>query len=341
MDRDPRPAIAEYSSRGPCNMSNLGVLKPDITGHGTSIVAAIPSSSSPRRNASEAPLLLQELKHFIIPVPGSVAGTIKSYNSSKVNLQGVTASERTRTFGMFSGTSMSAPHPSGIAAVLKKARPQWSPSAIKSAMMTTADVTHPDGTQIADDTTGLPASYFLMGAGLVNPTKALDPGLIYDLTAMDYISFVCGLGYDDNYVNEIIAQPMQNVSCASVTKIAGRDLNYPSFLVTLTAAAPEVEVRRTVTNVGEASSVYTAEVIPPNGVAVEVVPNRLQFGSVNQRMEFRVRFRRMGGSPTISSSGTQPELQERRTVEGSLRWVSDKHSVRSPIVVLDGTLNLV
>ncbi|TVU07389.1 hypothetical protein EJB05_47442, partial [Eragrostis curvula] len=115
----------------------------------------------------------------------------------------------------------------------------------------------------------------------------------------------------------------------------------PRQLLTLTAAAPEVEVRRTVTNVGEASSVYTAEVIPPNGVAVEVVPNRLQFGSVNQRMEFRVRFRRMGGSPTISSSGTQPELQERRTVEGSLRWVSDKHSVRSPIVVLDGTLNLV
>lgn len=287
MDPAPRPAVAEYSSRGPCNMSSLGVLKPDITGPGTSIIAAVPGAP-PRGNASA----------------------------------------HSRTFGMYSGTSMAAPHLSGVAAVLKKARPEWSPSAIKSAMMTTADVTHPDGSPIADDTTGLPASYFLMGAGLVNPTKALDPGLVYDLTAQDYVSYVCGLGYDDNFVNEIIAQPMRNVSCATVTKVAGKDLNYPSFMVTLTAAAPEVEVRRAVTNVGEASSMYAAEVGAPKGVDVEVLPNRLQFGSMNERMEFRVRFRRRGGAMD-------------GTVEGSLRWVSDKHSVRSPIVVLDGTLNLV
>ncbi|GJN12141.1 hypothetical protein PR202_ga30395 [Eleusine coracana subsp. coracana] len=288
MDPSPRPAVAEYSSRGPCNMSSLGVLKPDVAGPGTSIIAAVPGTL-PRGNASA----------------------------------------HTRTFGMFSGTSMAAPHLSGIAAVLKRAWPRWSPAAIKSAIMTTADVTHPDGSPIADDTTGLPASYFLMGAGLVNPTKALDPGLVYDLAAVDYVAYVCGLGYEDNFVNEIIAQPMQNVSCATVSKVAGKDLNYPSFMVTLTAAAPDVEVRRTVTNVGEAASVYTAEVVAPKGVAVEVVPNRLQFGAVNQRMEFRVRFRRDGGATANS------------TVEGSLRWVSDKHSVRSPIVVLDGSLNLV
>ncbi|WVZ84164.1 hypothetical protein U9M48_031223 [Paspalum notatum var. saurae] len=281
LDPSHPPAIAEYSSRGPCNMSNLGVLKPDITGPGTNIIAAVPGGGG---NAS-------------------------------------------RTFGMISGTSMAAPHLSGIAAVLKRARPAWSPSAIKSAMMTTADVTQPDGTPIADETTGKPASHLLMGAGIVNPTKALDPGLIYDLSGLDYIPYVCGLGYNDTFVNEIIAQPLQNVTCASSGRIEGKDLNYPSFLVTLTAAAPVVEVKRTVTNVGAAVSAYTAQVVAPKGVAVDVVPPRLDFASVNQKLEFRVRFSRVAATSA--------------TVEGSLRWVSGKFSVRSPIIVLDGTLNLV
>jgi hypothetical protein len=75
-------------------------------------------------------------------------------------------------------------------------------------------------------------------------------------------------------------------------------------------------------------SVYTVEVVAPKTVAVEVVPPRLEFGAVNQKMDFTVRFRRVA-DPVNG------------TVEGSLRWVSGKFSVRSPVVVLDGTLNLV
>ncbi|KAF2298922.1 hypothetical protein GH714_029121 [Hevea brasiliensis] len=79
------------------------------------------------------------------------------------------------TFNIMSGTSMACPHLSGIAALLKSSHPDWSPAAIKSAIMTTADILNLEGKPIVDETRQ-PADIFATVAGHVNPSRANDPG---------------------------------------------------------------------------------------------------------------------------------------------------------------------
>jgi subtilisin family serine protease len=91
---------------------------------------------------------------------------------------------------------MACPHVSGLAVLLKAARPTWSPAAIKSALMTTA-YTNDDrnGTMTDESTATGPAGAFDFGAGHVDPMRAMDPGLVYDIAPADYVAFLCNLNY--------------------------------------------------------------------------------------------------------------------------------------------------
>ena len=90
-------------------------------------------------------------------------------------------------FALISGTSMAAPHIAGIAALVKQKHPQWSPAAIKSALMTTSTVMDRAGRPLqaqqyseTETVTLVKATPFDYGSGHVSPSSALDPGLIFD-----------------------------------------------------------------------------------------------------------------------------------------------------------------
>ncbi|XP_027916224.1 subtilisin-like protease SBT1.2 [Vigna unguiculata] len=219
------------------------------------------------------------------------------------------------TFNIMSGTSMSCPHLSGVAALLKSSHPHWSPAAIKSAIMTSADILNFEHELIVDETFHT-ADVFAAGSGHVNPSRANEPGLVYDITPDDYIPYLCGLGYGDTEVG-IIAH--RTVKCSETSSIPEGQLNYPSFSVSL--GSPKT-FTRTVTNVGEANSSYEVTVKPPERVNVKVQPNKLYFSEANQKQTYSVSFSRIdSGNETVQYA------------EGFLKWVSYNHTVRSPILV--------
>ncbi|KAL7111569.1 hypothetical protein ACP275_05G097100 [Erythranthe tilingii] len=218
-------------------------------------------------------------------------------------------------FNIISGTSMSCPHLSGVAALLKSVHPDWSPAAIKSAIMTTADLVNLAGNRIEDQSQSQ-ADAFAIGSGHVNVLKATDPGLVYDMGPQDYVPYLCGLNYTDQQVAVIVNRV---VRCAEISSIPEAELNYPSFSVVI--GNTSTTYNRTVTNVGEANSIYTVRAALPL-VDVRVEPTTLQFSAINQTLTYQTTFTRASGNTTIVNV----------IVQGFLTWTSARHTVRSPIV---------
>lgn len=211
---------------------------------------------------------------------------------------------------------MAAPHVSGIAALLKAAHPTWSPSMIKSALITTAYALDNTGKPILDSSTNAPANPWVMGAGHINPQAALTPGLIYNITRDQYVGFLCSLNYSVTMIQRVTRNPVENC----VAKIPDpAQLNYPSFSVMFANNKKLLTYSREVTNVGEAVSMYDVVVVGPPSVLVEVVPTRLVFDQVGQKLTY---------TATFTARGTKDQVD--RTY-GSIVWKNAKYNVKSPV----------
>jgi subtilisin family serine protease len=208
-------------------------------------------------------------------------------------------------FAYLSGTSMSAPHVAGVAALLLQAHPDWSPAAIKSALMTTArqDITGEDG-----ETDALP---FDFGAGHIVPNDAVDPGLVYDVSNDEYDAFACGTA------SPAVSQARCDDLAAAGLSFEGSDLNQPS--ISVSRLANERTVTRRVTNVSDESATYTVNVVPPAGVGVTVSPQSISL------------------APGVSASFEVTFTQQSGPLDlwrfGSLTWESNDRSVYSTLAV--------
>ncbi|KAK2660270.1 hypothetical protein Ddye_006803 [Dipteronia dyeriana] len=276
----PAPAVAFYTSRGP-SQSYPGILKPDVMAPGSLVLAAW-------------------FPHNPTAKIGSNVLLSSDYN-------------------MISGTSMACPHASGVAALLKGAHPEWSAAAIRSAMMTTANPLDNTLNPIRDNGLNFTiASPLAMGAGQVDPNRALDPGLIYDATPQDYVDLLCAMNFTKNQILAITRS--NSYSCSSPSA----DLNYPSFIALYNnkTASYVQTYNRTVTNVGEGAATYQFTVTAPKGSTVVVSPEKLVFEKKYEKQSY-----------TLTIKYTKDD--EENVSFGALVWIeeSGKFTVRSPIAV--------
>ncbi|KAJ7963298.1 Subtilisin-like protease [Quillaja saponaria] len=285
-DTPAAPKVASFSSRGP-NHLTPEILKPDVIAPGVNILAGW---------------------------TGRIGPTDLDIDPRRVE------------FNIISGTSMSCPHVSGIAALLRKAYTKWSPAAIKSALMTTAYNVDNSGDNIKDLGSGKESTPFIHGAGHVDPNRALNPGLVYDLDVNDYVAFLCSIGYDSRRISVFIREPTSLDVCERKLGRNGKlttpgDLNYPSFSVVFGANQDLVKYKRVVTNVGSSiDAVYTVKVNAPRGVEISVSPSKLVFNSESQTQAYEVTFAKGVGYAYSARYG-------------SIEWTDGSYQVRSPVAV--------
>jgi hypothetical protein len=208
------------------------------------------------------------------------------------------------SFNMYSGTSMSAPHVAGLAALLMQLHPRWSPMMIKSALMTTGyDVLEGDNTD--------PTVLFSQGAGHVAPNTAMDPGLVFDSDARDWVAFLCG---STDAVNPRLCRRLEKRRYS----FDPSDLNLAS--IAIGDLAGRQTVTRTVTNVSGHSSRYTPTVEGLDGIDVVVKPASMRL--------------RPGQSRAFTVTFTRTTAEFDFFVGGQLTWSDGNHDVRVPMVVV-------
>jgi subtilisin family serine protease len=163
----------------------------------------------------------------------------------------VTGARPGAMFKIASGTSMASPEVAGAAALLKQLQPDWSPAAIKSALMTSAQA----GVLAEDGAT--PAGPLDVGSGRIDPNRAATPGLVVDTSVADYLRYLKG-------------QVPDSVTDTAITALAAADLNLPS--VAFSRFSGSASTVRAFTSVDRFPQTWAVSFEAPPGVTGALSP---------------------------------------------------------------------
>lgn len=158
--------MASFSSRGP---NKFPLLKPDLTAPGVSILAAYDRWDTG------------------VAVPGQLLSGADD------------------NVAVISGTSMSSPHHAGSAALLRALNRNWTPTQIKTALVTTTTTQN-----LVKEDGSTPSDPFDRGSGRIDLGAAAKAGLIMDETGANFAAADPANGGDPSQLN---LPSFQNLNC--------------------------------------------------------------------------------------------------------------------------------
>ncbi|KAF3617567.1 hypothetical protein FXO38_33913 [Capsicum annuum] len=142
-----------------------------------------------------------------------------------------------------------------------------------------------------------------MGARLIDPNRAVDPGLIYDANPQDYVNLLCSINFTEKQFKKI-ARSSAKHKCSNPSD----DINYPSFIALFDPHGDytwmEQTFRRTVTNVGAGAAKYKAKVKAPKNSTIFISPQILVFEKKNPKQEYTLTIRYKGIAEDQAQSGS-------------------------------------
>jgi hypothetical protein len=193
-----------------------GTISPDAASHSYN---SVPTTVTLHDDEATFPQFTDAMTDFTSEGPARLTSDLKpDISAPGFDIQSTDAG--TGDQGVkFSGTSMAAPHISGVATLLRQVHPKWTPAQIKAALMNHATQ------EIKDNTLGEPVSATVMGAGRV---QALESAQAVSVAEPGSLSF--GLDFASGPTTEVEKFDVRNFDTSTHSyTVSGGGPRYSDF----------------------------------------------------------------------------------------------------------------